>query len=233
MTGMEPDDEQDVPEVISVIVADDQELVRSGLVSLLHVEPDIEIIGQASDGREAVRLVHRLVPDVVLMDIRMPVLNGIEAIEQIRSDPSRDTTRIVVLTTFGLDDYVYGAFRAGADGFLLKDTRPSELVRCVRLVAQGDAMMSPSVTRTLLDDYLRRPSSLPQRNAPDLTDRELDVLRGVCDGLSNRQIAERIYIGTATVKTYVSRLLDKFGVPTRVGLVIAAQETGLAGARPD
>lgn len=227
MTDGVDDDRPDPPEPITVVVADDQELVRSGLVSLLDSEADITIVGEAANGQEAVRVVRRLAPDVVLMDIRMPVLNGIDAIEQIRTDPARDSTRIVVLTTFGLDDYVFGAFRAGADGFLLKDTNAADLTRCVRLVAQGDAMMSPSVTRTLLDDYLRRPSSLAKQAPPDLTDRELDVLLGVCDGLSNRQIAERIYVGTATVKSYVSRLLDKFGVPTRVGLVIAAQQTGL------
>ncbi len=215
-------------EPITVVVADDQELVRSGLVSLLDSEADITIVGEAANGQEAVRVVRRLAPTVVLMDIRMPVLNGIDAIEQIRSDPAHDGTRIVVLTTFGLDDYVFGALRAGADGFLLKDTNTTDLIRCVRLVAQGDAMMSPSVTRTLLDDYLRRPSSLTKQTPPDLTERELDVLLGVCEGLSNRQIAERIYVGTATVKSYVSRLLDKFGVPTRVGLVIAAYQTGLA-----
>ena len=227
MTEAVAPDGPDSAEPITVVVADDQELVRSGLVSLLSSEADITIVGEAANGQEAVRMVRQLRPDVVLMDIRMPVLNGIDAIGQIRSVSARNCTRIVVLTTFGLDDYVFGAFRAGADGFLLKDTNATDLVRCVRLVAQGDAMMSPSVTRTLLDDYLRRPSSLPKRIPPELTDRELDVLLGVCDGLSNRQIAERIYVGTATVKTYVSRLLDKFGVPTRVGLVIAAQETGL------
>jgi DNA-binding NarL/FixJ family response regulator len=157
----------------------------------------------------------------------MPVLNGIDAISQIRSDPDCARTRIIVLTTFGLDDYVFGAFRAGADAFLLKDTTPADLTRCVRLVSQGDAMMSPSVTRTLLDDYLRRPTTLPRRTAPELTERERDVLLGICDGLSNRHIAERLYIGSATVKTYVSRLLDKFGVQTRVGLVIVAYESGL------
>lgn len=223
-----PDIGPETPEPITVVVADDQELVRSGLVSLLDSEADITIIGEAANGQEAVRVVRRLAPTVVLMDIRMPVLNGIDAIEQIRSDPAHDGTRIVVLTTFGLDDYVFGALRAGADGFLLKDTNTTDLIRCVRLVAQGDAMMSPSVTRTLLDDYLRRPSSLTKQSPPDLTERELDVLLGVCEGLSNRQIAERIYVGTATVKSYVSRLLDKFGVPTRVGLVIAAYQTGLA-----
>jgi DNA-binding NarL/FixJ family response regulator len=219
--------------MLTVVVADDQELVRRGFVSLLATADDLEIVGEAGTGREAVQLVRDLRPDVVLMDIRMPELNGIDAIEQIRADPSAQT-RIIVLTTFGLDDYVFGAFRAGADAFLLKDTSPDELLRSIHLVSQGDAVMSPSVTRALLDDYLRRPTTIGPRRAPELTERERDVLRGVCDGLANPQIAARLFIGTATVKTYVSRLLDKFGVETRVGLVIAAHECGLLDERrPD
>lgn len=212
---------------LTVVVADDQDLVRAGLVSLLDAADDIEVVGQAGNGEEAVRMVRSMRPDVALVDIRMPVLNGIDAISRIRSAPDGASTRLVVLTTFGLDDYVFGAIRAGADAFLLKDTRPDDLLMAVRLVAAGDAVMSPSVTRTLLDDYIRRPSTLRPVAAPQLTDRESDVLAGVCAGLSNRQIAERLFVGSATVKTYVSRLLDKFGVETRVGLVIAAFECGL------
>lgn len=212
--------------MLSVVVADDQELVRGGFVSLLATADDIAVVGQAGTGREAAALVRELRPDVVLMDIRMPDLNGIDAIERIRMDPSIQT-RIIVLTTFGLDDYVFGALRAGADAFLLKDTSPDDLLRSIRLVSRGEAVMSPSVTRTLLDDYLRRPTTFRPRPAPDLTARERDVLLGVCDGLANPQIAARLFIGTATVKTYVSRLLDKFGVETRVGIVIAAHECGL------
>ncbi|MCI1261496.1 MAG: response regulator transcription factor [Tetrasphaera jenkinsii] len=213
--------------MISVLVADDQDLVRSGLVALLSTADDICVVGEARDGGEVVRAVRGTRPVVVLIDIRMPVMNGIEAIARIRSDGEALDTRFVVLTTFGLDEYVFGAIRAGADAFLLKDTTPEELVRCVRHVVQGDAVMSPAVTRTLLTDYLRRPTTIPVRRPPDLTDRERDVLRGVCDGLSNRQIAERSHIGTATVKSYVSRLLDKFGTQTRVGLVLAAHDHGL------
>lgn len=212
--------------MLSVVVADDQELVRRGFVSLLAGAGDVEVVGEAGTGREAVRIVRDLHPDVVLMDIRMPELNGIDAIEQIRADPTSQT-RIIVLTTFGLDDYVFGAFRAGADAFLLKDTRPDDLLRSIRLVSQGDSVMSPSVTRTLLDDYLRRPTTLPSRQPPALTNRERDVLHGVCDGLTNRQIGAQLFVGTGTVKSYVSRLLEKFGVDTRVGLVIAAHQCGL------
>ncbi len=212
---------------ISVVVIDDQDLVRAGLASLLDGIDDITVIGQARNGEEGVRLVRAARPDIALVDIRMPVLNGIDAVTQIRADPVCTRTRLVVLTTFGLDEYVFGAIRAGADAFLLKDAEPEELIRCVRLVAQGDAVMSPSVTRTLLDDYLTRPTNLPRRTAPALTDRERDVLDGVCSGLSNKDIATDLYIGAATVKTYISRLLDKFATGSRVGLVIAAYECGL------
>ena len=211
----------------TVLVADDQELVRAGFVSLLARSTGIEVVGEAVDGADAVRQVTSLRPDVVLMDIRMPVLNGIEAITRIRADRQSASTRIIVLTTFGLDEYVYGAFRAGADAFLLKDAETDELLRCIDLVTQGDAFMSPSVTRTLLDDYASRPSALPIKRPPALTARERDVLHGVCAGLTNRQIADDLHLGTATVKSYVSRLLEKFVVATRVGLVIAAYQCGL------
>lgn len=215
---------------LSVVVVDDQDIVRAGLAALLDRADGIRVVGQSGDGEDAVRLVRSLHPNVALIDIRMPVLNGIDAIARVRADPSCATTRLVVLTTFGLDEYVFGAFRAGADAFLLKDTEPDELLRCVRLVAEGDAVMSPAVTRTLIDDYLRRPTSHPTRKPPTLTNRERDVLDGICRGLSNRQIAADLYLGTATVKTYVSRLLDRFGTATRVGLVIAAYESGLIHA---
>jgi DNA-binding NarL/FixJ family response regulator len=211
----------------TVLVADDQELVRAGFVSLLSRAEGIEVVGQAVDGADAVRQVALHDPDVVLMDIRMPVLNGIDAITRIRADERSSRCRIIVLTTFGLDEYVYGAFRAGADAFLLKDADADELLRCIELVEQGDAFMSPSVTRILLEDYVRRPTTRPSSSPPALTAREVDVLGGVCAGLTNRQIADRLHLGTATVKSYVSRLLDKFRAATRVGLVIAAYDCGL------
>ncbi|WP_328996068.1 response regulator transcription factor [Kribbella sp. NBC_01245] len=216
---------------ISVVVIDDQDLVRAGLASLLDGTDHITVVGQAGNGEEGVRLVRAVRPDVALVDIRMPVLNGIDAVARIRADPACAGTRLVVLTTFGLDEYVFGAIRAGADGFLLKDAEPDELVRCVRLVAQGDAVMSPSVTRTLLDDYLTRRTSHQRRAAPALTDRERDVLDGVRRGLSNKAIAADLCVGAATVKSYVSRLLERFGTQSRVGLVIAAYECGLVDTR--
>jgi DNA-binding NarL/FixJ family response regulator len=214
---------------VAVVVVDDQELVRAGLASLLDGADGIRVVGRAGNGEEGVRLIRATHPDVALIDVRMPVLNGLEAIEQVRRDADCAGTRLVVLTTFGLDEYVYGAIRAGADGFLLKDAEPDDLVRSVRLVAQGDAVISPAVTRTLIDDYLRQPPSQPVRTPPPLTDREHDILDGICRGLSNRQIAAELIVGQATVKTYVSRLLEKFGTGSRVGLVVGAYESGLLG----
>lgn len=212
---------------LSVIVVDDQDLVRAGLASLLEGADGIRVVGQAGNGEEGVRLIREVHPDVALIDIRMPVLNGLDAIQQVRHDPACAATRLVVLTTFGLDEYVYGAIRSGADGFLLKDAEPDDLIRSVRQVAHGDAVLSPAVTRTLIDDYLRGPSREPTRTPPHLTERERDILDGICRGLSNRQIAEELYVGSATVKTYVSRLLAKFATESRVGLVVAAGECGL------
>lgn len=213
--------------MISVVVADDQELVRSGFAALLDAEDDIDVVGEAATGEEAVHFVTRFQPDVTLMDIRMPVLNGIDAIRRIRGGTAGARTRIVVLTTFGLDDYVFAALRAGADGFLLKDTSAAELVDCVRRVHDGESVLSSAVTRILIDDVLARPSGVTVRTAPELTPRERDILQGICDGLTNPQIAARLYLSPATVKAYVSRLLEKFDVESRVGLVIAAHQSGL------
>lgn len=215
--------------MLRVVVVDDQELVRAGFVALLSAVSDMEVVGEAGQGEEAVRLVRDERPDIVLMDIRMPVVDGIEATRRIRAEAGAAHTRIVILTTFGLDEYVFGALRAGATGFLLKDTPPEELLRAVRVAATGDALLSPSVTRTLVEAFVNNTPRVVGPPSADLTDRETDVLSLVAQGLSNEEIARRLHIGHATVKTYVSRLLTKLDVTTRVHLVIHAYESGLVG----
>lgn len=218
---------------LRVAVVDDQELVRAGFVSLLAATPDLEVVGQAGQGEEAVRLVRSTHPDVVLMDVRMPVLNGIEATRQITTDPACTATKVVVLTTFGMDEYVFGALRAGAVGFLLKDTPPAELLRAVRAAADGDALLSPPITRRLIEVFATTTptTTTPTKHTPELTDRETDVLTLVAQGMSNTDIAQHLRIGPATVKTYISRLLTKLDATTRVHLVIHAYETGLITPR--
>lgn len=214
---------------LRVAVADDQALVRAGFVALLDGAPDIDVVGEAGQGEEAVRLIWATKPDVVLMDIRMPVLDGIEATRRITGDEDCSATRVVMLTTFGMDEYVFGALRAGAVGFVLKDTPPDELLRAVRVAARGEALLSPTVTRRLVEVFAAAPAPAEtRRRLPPLTDRETDVLALVAQGLSNTDIAQRLHIGTATVKTYVSRLLTKLDVTGRVHLVILAYESGLA-----
>ncbi len=214
---------------IRVVVADDQRLVRSGLSVILDSEPDIEVVGEASDGVEAVDLVRRLAPTVVLMDIRMPRLDGLAATRAVL--PATDT-RVVVLTTFDADEYVYEALRAGASGFLLKDSPPDQLVRAVRAAASGDAVLDPAVTRRLIGHFvhtapnLPAPDSLPRELAA-LTSREIDVLRLLARGLSNAEIAAELRIEETTVKTHVGRVLTKLGVRDRVQAVIRAYQTGL------
>ena len=214
--------------MIRVVVVDDQALVRAGFVALLNASDGIEVVGEAGQGEEGVRLTKATKPDVVMMDVRMPVLNGIEATRRIANDPSCAGTRVVVLTTFGLDEYVFGALRAGATGFLLKDTPPEQLLQAIRVAADGEALLSPSITRRLIEAFAQSPEA-PRRTELDLTERETDVLRLVARGLSNADIARQLQIGPATVKTYVSRLLTKLDVGTRVHLVIAAYESGLTG----
>lgn len=215
---------------IRVVVADDQLLVRAGFVSLLSGADGIQVVGEAGQGEEAVRLVRERQPDVVLMDVRMPVLDGIAATARIISDPRCQRTRVVMLTTFGLDEYVFGALRAGAVGFLLKDTPPEELLRAVRVAADGEALLSPSVTRRLIEIFAVQPPPMRPADASTvLTDRERDVLILVARGLSNLEIAQQLHVGVATVKTYVSRLLTKLDATARVHLVIYAYETGLVG----
>ena len=215
-----------------VMVVDDQELVRAGFVALLASSPDLEVVGEAGHGEEAVRLVAEQLPDVVLMDVRMPVLDGIEATKRILADPRSAHVRVIVLTTFAMDEYVFGALRAGAVGFLVKDTPPAELLRAVHVAAAGDALLSPSVTKRLIEAFASTPAPQPTRSTPDLTAREGDILMLVARGLSNAEIADQLHLGLATVKTYVSRLLEKLSLNTRTHLVIHAYESGLISHGP-
>jgi DNA-binding NarL/FixJ family response regulator len=214
---------------IRAAVADDQALVRSGFIMLLSVEPDIEVVGEASNGAEAVALVAAEHPDVLLMDVRMPVVDGLEATRRITGDASLASTRVVILTTFDLDEYVHDALRAGASGFLLKDTLPAELVHAVRVVASGDALIAPRITRRLIEEFARRPeaSGAPTAALELLTDREREVLELVARGRSNAEVAAALYVGHATVKTHVSRLLMKLDARDRAQLVMIAYETGV------
>jgi DNA-binding NarL/FixJ family response regulator len=216
--------------MIRVVVADDQALVRSGFTMLLSGESDLEVVGEAANGAEAVALVASERPDVVLMDVRMPVMDGLEATRRISSDPSLSETKVVVLTTFDLDEYVHDALRAGASGFLLKDTLPSDLLQAVRVVAAGDALISPKITRRLIAEFARRPEpGNPAASAAldSLTQREREVLETIARGHSNAEIAEQLYVSHATVKTHVSRLLMKLGARDRAQLVMLAYESGI------
>jgi DNA-binding NarL/FixJ family response regulator len=220
--------------VIRVAIADDQALVRTGFRVILDAEPDLEVVGEAGDGRETVELVQARRPDVVLMDIRMPNLDGIEATRRLAA--LTQPPRVLVLTTFDLDEYVYEALRAGASGFLLKDAGADELLHAVRVVAAGDALLSPSITRRLIADYARRPPPSEQPAAlAELTPRELDVLRLVARGLSNAEIARQLVVGDATVKTHVARIFQKLDLHDRAQAVVLAYESGLVtpgGGRP-
>jgi DNA-binding NarL/FixJ family response regulator len=214
--------------MIRVLLADDQELVRAGFQALLDAQDGIEVIGAAADGREAVDLARKLKPDVILMDIRMPVLDGLQATHEIANDDKLGGVRIVILTTFELDEYVFDAIRAGAAGFLVKDTKPADLIEAVRVVASGEALLSPSVTRTLIAEFAARAKQPPSSAALDeLTDREREVMALAAGGLSNDQIAERLVVSAATAKTHVSRAMVKLGVRDRAQLVVLAYETGL------
>jgi DNA-binding NarL/FixJ family response regulator len=217
---------------IRVVLADDQALVRSGFRMILDTRPDLEVVGEACDGREAVALVERLQPDVVLMDVRMPDVDGLEATRRIVGSGS--ATRVIVLTTYDVDDSVFAALRAGASGFMLKDVRPTELVDAIRVVARGDALLAPSVTRRLLDRFARAlpgPDDPPPPDLGELTERELEVLRLVALALSNAEIAERLVLTEATVKTHVSSVLRKLGLRDRVQAVVLAYEVGLVRPR--
>jgi DNA-binding NarL/FixJ family response regulator len=215
--------------VIRVLVADDQTLVRAGFRVLVESAPDLEVVGEAGDGVEAVELAGQQLPDVVLMDIRMPRMDGLEATRRIVALDRAEGVRVLVLTTFDLDEYVYQALRAGASGFLLKDTRPADLLAAIRVVAAGDALLAPRVTRRLIEEFARRPEPSPVTPAAlaALTDREREVLALVARGLSNAEIAERLVVSGATAKTHVSRVLAKLGARDRAQLVMLAYETGL------
>ncbi|MEU7702201.1 response regulator [Streptomyces sp. YH02] len=215
--------------MIRVVLADDQTLVRAGFRSILSDEEDLEVVGEAGDGEQAIALARELRPDVVLMDIRMPVLDGLEATRRITADERLEGVRVVILTTFDADDHVYGALRAGASGFLVKDTEPMELLHAVRVVARGDALIAPAVTRRLIAEFAgradRQPDPSPRLNA--LTEREREVLGLVGAGLSNDEIAGRLVLSPATAKTHVSRIMTKLAVRDRAQLVILAYESGM------
>jgi DNA-binding NarL/FixJ family response regulator len=215
----------------SVLVADDQELVRLGLRALIESEDGLEFAGEAADGTAAVAAVRRLRPDVVLMDIRMPGIDGLEATRRITADPELAGTRIIVLTTFEIDEYVFEALRHGASGFLLKDTPPADLLRAVHTVADGGALLSPSVTRTLISTFVeqqRRPRN-PHPLLDTLTEREKEIVGLVGEGLSNDEIADRLVISPATVRTHVGRAMTKLGARDRTQLVVVAYQSGLTG----
>jgi DNA-binding NarL/FixJ family response regulator len=210
-----------------VLIADDQALVRAGFRKLLESTPDIEVVGEAADGREAVDMARRLLPNVALMDIRMPRLDGIEATRRLTADGDR--IRVLILTTFGLDDYVYEALRAGASGFMLKDAPPEELLAAIEVVARGDALIAPAVTRAVVEEFVRRsPADKPPPPAIDeLTEREREVLELLARGLSNAEIADRLVVSAGTVKTHVAHVLAKLGLRDRVQAVILAYESGM------
>ncbi|HEV7964139.1 MAG TPA: response regulator transcription factor [Actinoplanes sp.] len=217
---------------IRVVVADDQHLVRAGLRGIVDTAADLTVVGEAGSGREAVELARRELPDVILMDIRMPGMDGLEATRLITASTG---VRVLILTTFDLDDYVYQALRGGAGGFLLKDTPPADLLAAIRVIAAGDALLAPGITRRLIAEFAARPG--PSRPAPrhdmlgSITDRERQVLTLVADGLSNAEIAERLHITQGTAKTHVGNLLTKLDARDRVHLVILAYRTGLATPR--
>ena len=214
--------------MIRVALADDQELVRAGFAALLDAEDDIDVVGEAADGEQAMPLAARSAPDVLLMDIRMPGVDGIEATRRIASRPDLASVHVVILTTFDLDEYVFEGLRAGAAGFLVKDTRAAELIQAVRVAASGEALLSPAVTRRLIAEFAlrtRSPRRLPQLD--ELTPREREVLALIATGLSNDEISRKIFVSPATVKTHASRAMTKLGARDRAQLVVFAYQAGL------
>ena len=214
---------------IGVLIVDDQALVRAGFRMILEAEEDVEVVGEAADGREAVAEAQRLKPDVVLMDVRMPEMDGIEATRRLLADDGA-ATKVVMLTTFDMDEYVYDALRAGASGFLLKDVPPEQLVAGIRAVASGDALLAPSVTRRVIEEFVRRPPASVRTLPPklsELTTRELEVLKLIARGLSNSEIANELFVSETTVKTHVAHVLMKLDLRDRVQAVVLAYESGL------
>ncbi|MFJ4504416.1 response regulator [Streptomyces sp. NPDC088864] len=228
----------DAPPPIRVLVCDDQALVRTGYVTIFSAQPDMEVVGEAENGHEAVQAAHRLRPDVVVMDIRMPLLDGIRATRQLAGPDTENPPKVLVVTTFNVDAYVYDALRAGASGFLLKDAPPAELVNGIRTVARGESLLAPAVTRDLIGHFARhvRPADTSRPARQDvvraLTPREREVLELIAEGLSNAEIAAALFITPETVKTYVSRILAKLGLRDRVQAVVLAYRIGLVSGTP-
>ena len=215
--------------MIRVLIADDQALVRGGFGMILEAQPDIEVAGMAEDGQQAVRLAADTKPDVVLMDVRMPVMDGLEATRRILANPTT-RTKVIMLTTFDLDEYVYAALTAGASGFLLKETRPEVLADAVRTVAGGEALLAPAVLRRLVDQHASPPAQLQTERLSELTEREVDVLRLIGRGASNSEIAQSLWVAETTVKTHVTRIFRKLNLRDRAQAVVVAYETGLVTA---
>jgi DNA-binding NarL/FixJ family response regulator len=215
---------------IGVLLVDDQALVRTGFRMIINTEPDLEVVGEAEDGRQAITQTHRLQPDVVLMDVRMPELDGVQATRQLAGPGVPHPTKVIILTTFDLDEYVVEALRAGASGFLLKDASATTLVEAIRVVARGEALLAPTVTRRLLDRFAPRLPAvdpLVTHNLATLTERELEILKLIARGLSNQEIATRLFLAETTVKTHVSNLLAKLQLRDRIQAVVLAYDTGI------